>query len=53
MAKFPEAEARKFRNRYVCRKCKSVMKAPPRKMIEGEIKCRNCASRAFKPKRKR
>lgn len=53
LAKFPEAEARKFRNRYVCRRCKSVMKAPPRKVLDGKIKCRKCDGRAFKPKRKK
>lgn len=53
MVKFPEADARKFRNKFVCRKCKSVIRIPGRKVAEGEAKCRKCKSRALKPKRKK
>jgi len=53
MAKFPEADARMFGGKFVCRKCKSVMRAPPRKIADKEVKCRDCASRDFKPKRKK
>jgi len=53
MAKFPEAEARKFKNKFVCRRCKSVMKASNLKILAGEIKCRTCGNREFKPKRKK
>ena len=53
MVKFPEAEARLFKNKYVCRRCGHVARAPPRKMIEGKVKCRHCQSYIFKPKRKK
>ena len=53
MAKFPEAEARKFKNKFVCRRCKSVIRAPNLKILAGNIKCRKCNNRAFKPKRKK
>ena len=53
MAKFPEAEARKFKNKFVCRRCKSVIRAPNLKILAGDIKCRKCNNRAFKPKRKK
>jgi ribosomal protein L40E len=53
MARFPEAEARMFRNRFVCRKCKTVMRASNMKVLAMKITCRNCGSHAFKPKRKR
>lgn len=53
MAKFPEADARMFNNRFVCRKCKSVQRAPARKIADKDVKCRYCASRDFKPKRKK
>ena len=53
MVKFAEAEARLFKNKYVCRRCKSVMRAPPRKIIDKQIKCRSCDAKAFKPKRKK
>lgn len=53
MAKFAEAEARLFKNKFVCRKCKSVIKASSLKIIAHKIKCRKCNAKAFKPKRKK
>ncbi len=53
MVKFPEAEARLFRNKFVCRRCKSVLRAPSRKIAEKKVKCRKCDGKAFKPKRKK
>ncbi len=53
MAKFVEAEERLFKRKFVCRKCKSVIKAPNLKIIAGKIKCRSCNAKAFKPKRKK
>jgi len=53
MAKFPEADARLFKNKFVCRRCKSVLRAPSRKIADKEVKCRICAGKAFKPKRKK
>ncbi len=53
MVKFPEADARMFKNKFVCRRCKAVIRAPSRKIAEGEVKCRACAGKKFKPKRKK
>ena len=53
MAKFAEADARIFRNKFVCRRCKSVIRAPSRKIILGDVKCRRCSRHIFKPKRKK
>ena len=53
MAKFPEAEARLMKKKYVCKKCKSVLKAPPMKVINQEAKCRRCSGKALRPKRKK
>ena len=53
MVKFPEADARMFRNKFVCRRCKSVIRSPSRKIAEKKVKCRNCAGKKFKPKRKK
>ncbi|MDP6294297.1 MAG: hypothetical protein QF486_03785 [Candidatus Woesearchaeota archaeon] len=53
MAKFPEAEARLRINKFVCRRCKTVMRGPSIKFVKKEIKCRSCAGRAFKAKRKK
>ena len=53
MAKFPEAEARIVRGKFVCRRCKSVVRAPNMKIIAGDVKCRRCQGHKFKPKRKK
>lgn len=53
MAKFPEAEARKFHNVFICKKCKSKIKGPNLKVIEGKIKCRKCNSKELRPVRKK
>jgi len=53
MAKFPEAEARIVRGKFVCRRCKSVLRAPNMKIIAGKITCRRCQGHKFKPKRKK
>ena len=53
MTKFPEAEARLFKNVFVCKKCKSVVRAPAMKVLAKEVKCRKCGSRALRVKRKK
>ena len=53
MVKFPEAEQRLFRGKFVCRRCKSVVRVPGRKIAEGKVKCRTCDYKTFKPKRKK
>lgn len=53
MVKFPEAEVRKFRNVFICRKCKAKVKTPNQKVIAGEVTCRKCKSHAFRAVRKK
>lgn len=53
MAKFPEANARKFKDIFVCRKCKSKIRSPNRKVIAGKTSCRKCAGKALRPVRKK
>lgn len=53
MAKIPAAQARLFKNVFICRNCKSTIKADGRKIILGKIKCRKCGSTAFRPRRKK
>lgn len=48
MAKFPEAHARLFKNIFVCKRCKSRIRAPQMKVLQGKISCRKCASRALR-----
>jgi len=53
MAKIPEAEERLFRNIFICRKCKSKIRASPMKVSEKKISCRKCKSKQLKPVRKK
>ncbi len=52
--KVPEAEARLFKRVFVCRKCKSKIKADQSKIRARKIICRNkkCNSRDFRPIKK-
>jgi len=49
---FPEAMHRLYFRVFVCRRCKSKIRADSRKVREGKIKCRKCGSRALRPKRR-
>jgi ribosomal protein L40E len=53
MARFPEAEARLIKNKFVCRKCKTAIKAPNMLVIGGFVKCRKCKSRALRAVKKK
>ncbi|MBI4140056.1 50S ribosomal protein L40e [Candidatus Woesearchaeota archaeon] len=53
MAKFPAAESRLFKGKFVCRRCKSVIRSTNMKIISEEVTCRRCGSHAFKGKRKK
>lgn len=47
---FPEAMQRLFHRVYVCKVCKSKMRANPAKVRAGKVKCRKCGSRALRTK---
>lgn len=51
--KIPVAQARLFKNVFVCRVCNSKVRADSRKIIEGKVKCRKCKKRAFRAIRKK
>jgi ribosomal protein L40E len=53
MAKFEEANARKFQNIFVCKKCKSVIRATNLKVIAGKVTCRKCNTKSLRVKRKK
>ena len=53
MAKILEAEARIFKNIFVCRKCKHKRRASSLKVAQGKVKCRNCNASVLRPLRKR
>lgn len=53
MAKFPEADARLFKNKFVCRVCKTVNKSTKMKILAGKVKCKKCGSQSLRVKRKK
>lgn len=53
MAKIPEAQNRLFKNIYVCKKCKSKVRAEPQKILKGKVKCRKCGKQVFRPLKKK
>jgi len=53
MVKFPEADARLFHNVFVCRRCKSKLKAPVLKVLAGRIQCRKCNATTLRVKKKK
>ena len=53
MVRFPEAEARLFRNIYVCKQCKTQRRIPVGKVLVGKGQCKNCGSRKLRAKKKK
>ncbi len=49
---FPEASRRLFHHVFVCKVCKSKIRADSRQVRLGKVKCRKCGSRALRPKKK-
>lgn len=53
MAKFPEADARLFKRKFVCKDCKSTLMTNNMLVLQRKVKCRNCAGRSLRPVRKK
>ncbi len=53
MVIFPEANARLFKNVFVCKKCKSKIKAQNLKVLAGKVKCRKCGDHALRVVRRK
>jgi formylmethanofuran dehydrogenase subunit E len=53
MVKFAEADTRKFRNVFICKRCKTKIRAPNIKITQGKVKCRKCRGHAFRAVRKK
>ncbi len=53
MAKFPEADARLFKKKFICRKCKSALSTTTMQVIAEKVKCRKCNCKALRPCRKK
>lgn len=53
MVRFPEAQVRLFKNKFACRKCKTVVKSNTRAITDGKVSCKRCGSSALRPLRKK
>lgn len=53
MAKVPAAQARLFKNIFVCKNCGTKIKAEARKILNGKVKCRACSRKDFRPKKRK
>jgi ribosomal protein L40E len=53
MAKLAAAQARIFKNIFVCKDCSAKIRTEPIRVISGKVKCRKCGSSALRPKRKK
>jgi len=51
--KIPEAHKRMYDNVFVCKNCKSKIRADPRKITESKISCRKCGGKKFRKVKKR
>jgi hypothetical protein len=53
MAKIPEAQNRIFKNVFVCKNCQTKIKADSQKILKGNVRCRKCKKRTFRPLKKK
>lgn len=53
MAKIEAAHARLFKRIFVCKRCGAKIRADPKKIMLGEVKCRRCKGKAFRAKSKK
>ncbi|MEM4260333.1 MAG: hypothetical protein QXG00_03785 [Candidatus Woesearchaeota archaeon] len=53
MVKFPEANARLYKNIFVCRRCKTKMRTSMMRVLAGKVKCRKCNYKALRAVRKK
>jgi len=51
--KIPEAQARLFKNIFVCKRCQSKIRTDTQKILQGKVRCRKCDGRAFRPLKKK
>ncbi len=52
MAKIQEATDRLFHNVFVCKKCKTKVRAQSIKIIAKKITCKKCSSKSFRALKK-
>jgi hypothetical protein len=47
--KLPAAQARLYKNVFVCKNCKAKLRADSRKILEKKVRCRKCLKKEFRP----
>ena len=52
MTKLMAAQARLFRNVFLCKNCGTKIRMDPKKVLRGKIKCRKCNRKAFRAMKK-
>jgi len=52
MAKIPAAQARMFKNTFLCKRCGAKVRVQARKILEGKVQCRRCRKKAFRAAKK-
>ncbi|HLC56767.1 MAG TPA: 50S ribosomal protein L40e [Candidatus Nanoarchaeia archaeon] len=52
MSKFPEAQARLFKNVFVCKKCKTKQRTTMQKILKGRVACKRCGCKFLRPIKK-
>ena len=53
MVKFAEAQSRLYKSVFVCRNCKTKIRASSVKIKLGKVHCRKCNSKALRAVRKK
>jgi len=53
MAKIAAAQARLFKNIFVCKNCSSKIRTDSLRVMTGKVHCRKCKSKALRPIRKK
>ncbi len=51
--RIPEAHKRTYENVFICKNCKTKIRADPRKITENKVKCRRCGQKNFRKVRKK
>jgi len=51
--KIRAAQNRMFKNVFICKECSSKIRADPKKILEGKVKCRKCGKKRFRQIRKK
>jgi len=53
MAKIAAAQARLFKNIFVCKDCSSKIRTDSLRVMTGKVKCRKCKGSSLRPIRKK